>query len=166
MSSPRLQSARAATDEFAMRARASPSRDPSVPGALEMYPIPKPVARNRANRGLRAAGGAAASGFGLIRIRFFGRRFVNDRLGNDVAFGGPVAEIQKAAALAAKREVGMLGGVRGGFADWAMVRHGCVILVPMKGQGSNLNSGLAGVHRGRCAGRARPGMQVRPPKRR
>ena len=59
-----------------------------------MYPIPKPMARNRAKRGLGAAGGAAASVFGLIRVRFFGRRFVNDRLGNDVAFGGPVAKIQ------------------------------------------------------------------------
>src|SRR5947209_4733549 len=130
MSRPRFQRARAATDEFVIRARANPSREPNVPGALEMYPIPKPVARNRAKRGLGAARGAAASAFGFIRVRFFGRRFVNDRLGNNVAFGSPVAKIQQAAALAAKREVGMLGGVRGDFADWAVVRHGCVIRAP------------------------------------
>src|SRR5713226_5650304 len=97
--------------------------------------MPKAVARNRAKRGLAAAGGAAASVFGLIRVRFFRRRFVNDRLGNDVAFGGPVAKIQQTAALAAKREVGMLGRVRGGFADWAVVRHGCVIRAPGEGSG-------------------------------
>ena len=61
--------------------------------------------------------------FGFIRVGIFGSRFVNDRLGDDVALGGPVAEIKEAAALATKREVWVLGRVRGSFADWAAMDH-------------------------------------------
>jgi len=50
--------------------------------------------------------------------------FGEDGIGDDVFFGGPVAEVAVAAAFAAEREVAVDGGVRGRFADWAFVKHG------------------------------------------
>jgi hypothetical protein len=50
--------------------------------------------------------------------------FSEEGIGNDVFFGGPVAEVAIAAAFAAKGKVAVHGGVRGRFADWTLVKHG------------------------------------------
>jgi hypothetical protein len=57
-------------------------------------------------------------------VEFLEVVFVEDGVGDYIFFGGPVAEIAVAAALAAEREVGVLGGVGGSFADRAFMLHG------------------------------------------
>jgi hypothetical protein len=50
--------------------------------------------------------------------------FGEEGIGDDVFFGGPVAEVAVAAALAAEGEGAVDCGVRGRFADWTFVEHG------------------------------------------
>ena len=80
------------------------------------------------------AGIAAASVSGFIAvgieiendrfaIGFFGVVFGEDGFGDDVFFGGPIAEVAVAAAFAAEREVAVDGGVGGGFTNGAFVFH-------------------------------------------
>ena len=57
------------------------------------------------------------------RFDFLDVIFVENGLGDYIFFGGPVAEVAVAAALAAEGEVGVLGLVGGSFADGAFVLH-------------------------------------------
>jgi hypothetical protein len=50
--------------------------------------------------------------------------FIEDRFGNYVFLGGPVAQVPIPAALAAKREVRVDRRVRLRFADWAFMLQG------------------------------------------
>jgi hypothetical protein len=59
----------------------------------------------------------------LVFQYFFEHLFIERRAGDDVFFGGPVAQIVLAAALAAEREFGVAFGIGGFPADWAMVFH-------------------------------------------
>jgi len=49
--------------------------------------------------------------------RLRGVLFVEDRIGNNIFFGGPGAEIEQAATLRTEGEIRMLGGVRRLLAD-------------------------------------------------
>ena len=57
------------------------------------------------------------------RFDFLDVIFVENGVGDYIFFGGPVAEVAVAAALAAEGEVGVLGRVGGSFADGAFVLH-------------------------------------------
>src|SRR5260221_1700952 len=93
---------------------ASPTSQPNVQGAFGMYPTPKALATASARRGFssRAPGAGAASIFAVIpffQIKdngvaaalddFF---FIENRIGDDVLFAGPIAQVALPAALAAK----------------------------------------------------------------
>jgi hypothetical protein len=87
--------------------------------------------------GLRVVPFAEASVSGVIRFVVFevedysfAGRFdfldvilVENGVGDYIFFGGPVAEVAVAAALAAEGEFGVFRGVGGSFADWAFVLH-------------------------------------------
>jgi hypothetical protein len=59
----------------------------------------------------------------FIVEEFFEHLFVKSRTGDFVFLGGPVAQIEEAAALAAKREVGVAFGIGGLLANRALVFH-------------------------------------------
>jgi hypothetical protein len=59
----------------------------------------------------------------LLVEEFFEHFFVKGRAGNFVFLGGPIAQIEQAAALAAKREVGVALGVGRFLADGTVVFH-------------------------------------------
>src|SRR6267142_3799820 len=98
--------------------------------------MPKAVAMTSARRGLssRVSGAAAASVFAVIRFvqikhdglavapgEFF---LIENRIGDDVFFTGPISQVALPAALAAKRKILMNSGVGLNFADGAFVFHG------------------------------------------
>src|SRR5580704_12119378 len=93
------------------------SADAQLPGPGRMYPVPKKVPTSVAQSGARdtpkpvegTAGGTPASVFiGVIRAggEFIVRR-IRQRRGNDISTAGPFPEIDQAAAIAAKGEVGV-----------------------------------------------------------
>src|SRR6266403_171354 len=99
-----------------------------------MYPTPKALAIASARRGFssRAPGAGAASIFAVIMFfqikddgvaaaldDFF---FIENRIGDDVLFAGPIAQVALPAALAAKGKVRMNRGVRLNFTDGAFVK--------------------------------------------
>src|SRR5580704_5271151 len=57
---------------------------------------------------------------------------VEYRIGNNVFFGSPVAEIVHSAAVAAERKFGVPLGIRGLFADGAFVFHGLSKVLPQR----------------------------------
>jgi hypothetical protein len=59
--------------------------------------------------------------------------FVEDGIGNDVLFAGPIPEVQIAAAFAAKGKVGVRLGVGGLLADGADVFHGSGVFYHLGG---------------------------------
>src|SRR5580658_1778512 len=61
--------------------------------------------------------------FGVAGFRSVFSFFVENRLGDDIFFHGPVSEIEQTAAFAAKREVGVGRGVHRLAADWALIFH-------------------------------------------
>src|SRR6267143_4421627 len=82
----------------------------------------------------RASGVAAASVFAVIRfvqIKYDGLAvapgeffLVENRIGDDVFFAGPISQVAPTAALAAKRKIRVNRGVGLNFADGAFVFHG------------------------------------------
>src|SRR5260370_34788466 len=91
---------------------ATPTSEPYVPGAGRKYPTPRTVAMAEASRGFFCAGAGLGEAsvvavMGLGRIVGLVVIFAENGLGNDIFFGGPVAEVAQAAALAAKGEVGV-----------------------------------------------------------
>jgi hypothetical protein len=62
--------------------------------------------------------------FSLVSFRSFVPFLVEKRLGDDVSLGGPVPEVQQAAALAAKREIRMNLGIHRLAANGAVMFHG------------------------------------------
>src|SRR5579862_4733670 len=89
----------------------------------------------RDKRGLGGAGSVVGAMFigvaGLIVLgsvfvceKLFECVVIEDRLGDDIALGCPVAKVLQAAAFTAEREVGVGGGIDGLAADGAVVLHG------------------------------------------
>src|SRR6266850_3453791 len=98
--------------------------------------MPKAVAMTNARRGFSSPASGTASVFAAIRFfqikddglavapgDFF---LIENRVGDDVFFAGPISQVALPAALAAKRKVRMDRGVGLGFADGAFVFHGRV----------------------------------------
>src|SRR6266446_5233050 len=95
--------------------------------------MPKAVAMTSARRGFPSPASAAASVFAVIRfvqIKDDGLAvapgdfcLIENRIGDDVFFAGPIAQVAFPAALAAKRKVRMNRGVGLNFADAAFVFH-------------------------------------------
>lgn len=79
---------------------------------------------------MRGGAGAAASGLGFIGVGFFVQVFVNHRLGDDVPLGGPVAEVEQAAALATERKVRVRPRIRRLLADGAAMFHVVSSVIP------------------------------------
>src|SRR4051812_33126919 len=49
--------------------------------------------------------------------------FVENRLRDDIFLSGPISQIPVAAPLAAKREIGILLGIRRSLTNWATMLH-------------------------------------------
>src|SRR6516165_9727664 len=121
----------------------------------------------KAKRGFCATVGAAA-GFGSVdgvigfwlalRRSALGFRsffLVENGIGDDVFFGGPVAKVEQPAALAAEGEFSVAGRIRGLFADGADVFHGQERVLPQSPQASTgLSEVLAQDPKGRAGGDA------------
>src|ERR1700730_659312 len=80
-----------------------------------------------AGAGRREASGVGVIGFG--RIVGLVVIFAENRLGNDIFFGGPVAEVAHAATLAAKRKIGVHLGIGWSLANRASKLHCACSLV-------------------------------------
>jgi hypothetical protein len=61
--------------------------------------------------------------FSLVPFRSFVSFFVEERFGDNVLFRSPIAQVQKAAALAAERKIGVGGRIYGLAADGAGELH-------------------------------------------
>ncbi len=81
------------------------------------------MAMKSARRGFFVPLCGVGSVLGFIRVRLFGNMLVERRFGDAIFFGGPVAEVQNAAAVAAKREVRMRLRIRRILASRAMPFH-------------------------------------------
>src|SRR6266850_178091 len=99
--------------------------------------MPKAVAMTSARRGFSSPASGAASVFAAIRfvqikddglgVALGDFRFIENRIGDDVFFAGPVAQVALPAALAAKRKVCMNRGVGLDFTNGASVFHGAAV---------------------------------------
>src|SRR5271165_3676764 len=117
--------------------RSIPTADPYVPGPGLRCPTPRTVAMAKASRGFRCVRSTAedtsVSGvirlvevedYGLARgVDFVEVIFVEDGLGDQVFFRGPVAEVAVAAAFAAKREVAVHRRISRCFANRTFMKH-------------------------------------------
>jgi hypothetical protein len=106
----------------------TPTSDPYVPGAFGQCPTPNAVAIAYASFGFAPAGlglGAVSVDgvIGIRQIHQFFVIFVENGLGHDIFFRRPVSQIPRAAPLAAKREVGVVRGIRRRFANRTTVLH-------------------------------------------
>src|SRR5215469_1557323 len=121
----------------------SPASEPQVPGAGLRYPVPKTVARAKSKRGFgREIPGteSVVVAMRLVEIEDDGLSIgsgdsflVEDRIGNDVLFAGPISEVQVAAACTAEGEIGVRLGVGRFLADRAAVFHRSAVFYHLEG---------------------------------
>src|SRR5215469_2214326 len=141
----------------------SPASEPQVPGAGLRYPVPKTVARAKSKRGFGCEIPGTDSVVVAMRlleieddglsIASGGSFFVEDRIGNDVLFAGPVSEVQVAAACTAEGEIGVRLGVGRFLADGAGVFHWSAVFYHLEGNYDKYKQQLAPGQR-RTLGRA------------
>src|SRR5208337_2095259 len=150
-----------------MTAMTSPASDPQVPGAGFKYPVPSTVETAKAKRGFPLTGAVAISLDGFIgfpfastqgaTVRFRNLFLVENRVGHDVFFRRPCAQVEQPATFRAERKLRVLVRVRLFFADGASVFHGEENVLPQRAQGSKRLEGalLPEDPQGRTCGNAR-----------